>query len=444
MKIDRVKISNILGIEHLEFHAGKFVEVSGRNEQGKTSVLEAIKAATQGGHDATLLRKGAEKGEVVLVMDNGMEITKRVTANASPLKVVENGATAKKPTEVLKTITDMLSVNPVDFLRAPKKDRVRVLLETMPLEADAAKLTEISGVKVQPQPGVHALSVIDLVRKQVYDDRTGTNRAVKEKESTINQLRISLPDAPGGVEGDENSLQKQIDEATQAYQAEMDRIRTKLEGIQAASQTKVDTIKADAQAKIDAIRQEAQAAIDAEQASLENIRSKAGQQRELTINRFTESTAPMNQALAVIRANRDNAAKRIQALETITAMEAELKDLKEDAARQNKAIDDIDAYKTKLLSNLPIPGLEVVDGELVRDGIPFDRLNTAQQVTIAVEIAKLRAGDLAVCCVDQLELLDTATFEAFRDKAVESGLQLFVTRVKDEDFAVNTNTDEQI
>ena len=72
MHIQHIKISNILGIRELEFKAGQFVEVTGRNGQGKTSLLEAIKAATQGGHDATLLRKGAEKGEVVLVLDSGI------------------------------------------------------------------------------------------------------------------------------------------------------------------------------------------------------------------------------------------------------------------------------------------------------------------------------------------------------------------------------------
>ena len=57
MRISHLKISNILGIDELEFDAGKFNEVSGPNGAGKTSVLEAVKAALGQGHDATLLRK---------------------------------------------------------------------------------------------------------------------------------------------------------------------------------------------------------------------------------------------------------------------------------------------------------------------------------------------------------------------------------------------------
>ena len=78
-KIAKIRINNILGIDELEFDAGQFNQISGPNGTGKTSVLEAIKATLRGGHDATLLRTGAEKGETVLVLDDGTEIAKRVT-----------------------------------------------------------------------------------------------------------------------------------------------------------------------------------------------------------------------------------------------------------------------------------------------------------------------------------------------------------------------------
>lgn len=143
----------------------------------------------------------------------------------------------------------------------------------------------------------------------------------------------------------------------------------------------------------------------------------------------------------MITANREQAGKRAQALATIEQMEDELADLKEDAEKQNQAIAAIDAYKLKLLANMPIPGLEIVDGELYRDGIHFDRLNTAQQVQVAVELAKLRAGPLGIVCVDCLELLDSATFEAFREQSIASGLQLFVSRVTDEEFSVQTTSE---
>lgn len=442
MHISHIQISKILGIDELEFKAGKFTQVCGKNGEGKTSVLEAIKAATQGGTDATLLRKGEEKGQIVLVLDDGTEISKRVGSGKSTTTITKDGEKSKRPGDYMKSLTDLLSVNPIDFLRAPKKDRVRVLLESMPLTADTDKLTELSGIPVTAQDGLHALVVIDLISKQVYDDRTGTNRAVKEKEGTINQLQLAMPDPTEGVPGSEDEIRAELDSSRETKDAELERVKTKLDGIRADSNKALEKIKADAQAKIDAIREETQAQVAKEQERLSVIEGKAGQQRENTIAKFNEASAPLETALGIIRTCRESVAKREQAMATVSQMEQELEDLKTDVIRQTKALNDINDYKLELLRELPIPGLEVIDGELFRDGIESDRLNTAQQVDIAVDIAKLRAGDLKICCVDGVELLDTEAFEAFRQRAIESDLQLFVSRVTDEEFNIKTDAND--
>jgi DNA repair exonuclease SbcCD ATPase subunit len=423
MQISHIRISNILGIEELEFSPGGFTEIAGKNGTGKTSVLEAIKSVAKGGHDATLLRNGAEKGEIVFVLDDGMEIKRRVSQSTSTTDVLRDGKKVARPAEVVKALTDMLSVNPVEFLLAPKKDRVRVLLESMPIEADAEHLTELSGFPVEAQEGIHALHIIDTVYKQVYDIRTGTNRAVKEKEGTIKQLRQAMPAAPGGVQGGEDELQAKLDALTNTRDAELTRIQTKLDGI-----------RKDTGDKIEALRKQ----IDELNAAYADIERKAATQREKTLQKHMDERAPVLTQLNVIRSNRDAAAKREQTKEVIKQMEGELETLSSDAQKQTKALADLEAYKSELLASLPIPGLSVQDGEIFRDGVPFDRLNTAQQVEIAVEIAKLRAGDLGVICVDRIECLDSASLDAFRQRAQESGLQLFVTKVADEEFSIKS------
>lgn len=439
MKIQHLKIENILGIQNLELTpGGTLTEISGDNGLGKTSILEAVKAATQTGHDATLLRKGADKGEIVLVMDNGIELHKRVTATKSSLDLVKDGKKIPKATDTIKGLTDLLSVNPVDFLTAPKKKRVEVLLEAMPIEADPTRLEQITGIPVTAQPGVHGLALIEMLHQQVYDDRTGTNRAVKEKESTINQLELAMPEAPGGMEGDEDDLRAKIDQAQAARDAETRRIDTKLSGIRNDSAARVQALKDEAQAKIDAIRNELAESVERERSTLADIESKAAKQRQKAVDAFNEAAQPLSTAIAAIAANRDAAAKRKVTLETIANMEAEAHDLREDAKKQTDALTALEAYKSELLNSLPIPGLEVRDGEVLRNGISFDRLNTAQQVDIAIEIAKLRAGDLAICCVDRFEALSPTTLEAFIERAKQSNLQLFVTRVDAGDMTIRT------
>jgi len=427
MKINHISISNILGITELEFSPEGFTQISGPNGTGKTSVLEAIKSVLQSGHDATLLRKGAEKGEVVLVLDDGMELSKSVTGSGSTTSVRRDGKKLTRPAEAIKALTDSLSVNPVDFLLAPKKDRVKALLEAMPLEADTAHLAEIAGFPVKAQPGLHALHVISMVHQQVYDERTGTNRAVKEKTATINQLEAAVPPAPQGVEGSESDLMAAVTAAETARTTTLTKIQTKLDGLRTDAQAKIDAIKAQAQADIDAVR-----------AELSESEGKAQAARDKAVTACTSATQPLHSQLQVIRNDREASGRRQQTLDTIATLRTELETLTADAAAQTQALDAIDAYKSELLSSLPIPGLEVRDGEIFRNDVPFDRLNTSQQVEVAVEIAKLRAADLGVICVDRIECLDSASLEAFKAAAIASDLQLFVTRVADDGFSIET------
>lgn len=440
MKIQHIRISNILGITELELSpGGTLTEIAGDNGLGKTSVLEAIKAALTGGHDATLLRDGAEKGEIVLVLDDGVQLHKTVTAFKSTLDLVKDGKKIPRPSDTIKGLTDLMSVNPVDFLIAPKKDRVKVLLEAMPIEVDAEKLSAISRIPVTAQAGLHGLALIELVRNQVYEDRTGSNRAVKEKEATINQLTIAMPEVPGGADGDENQLQKDLDAGRTARDAETSRIDAKLTSLRADSATKVQQAKDQAQTEIDAINATKQASIDAERAALADTEGKAGRVRQKAIDAFTTMAQPINATLEAIRTDRNAFAKREATKATIEQMESELEGLRGDAEIQSQAIEAIDQYKSDLLDSLPIPGLEVKDGELFRNGLAFDRLNTAQQVDIAIEIAKLRAGDLAVCCVDRFECLSPATLQEFKKRAEQSDLQLFVTRVEPGELTIRTS-----
>ena len=439
MKIAHVKITNVLGITELEFTPQGFNEIAGPNGAGKTSVLEAIKAALKTGHDATLLRKGAKEGEVVLVLDGqGTEIKKRIKADDSPVEIRQGGKKVARPAEVLRSFADMLAINPVDFLRAPKKDRVRVLLETMPIEVDIERLTEISGISVKRDTGLQALALIDTVHAEVYDNRTGTNRAVKEKQGTIKQLNDAIPPVPTGAEGDEDELTERVNSIDVDRDAELGRITTKLDGLRESRDAKLQELRDELERRTSEIREELTKRADAVKNEFAENERKAGLQREKTTARATEARAPIDAQLAVIRNNREAAGRRAQTIETINNLETELEGLVEEAQAQTQALGDIEKYKSELLDSLPIPGLEVKDGEVYRNGVQFDRLNTAQQVDIAVEIAKLRASGLGVICVDGIELLDSGAFDAFKARSIESGLQLFVSRVSDDDFSINT------
>ena len=424
MKIQKINIKNILGIQDLEFDAGKLVEISGPNGSGKTSVLEAIKSVLKGGSDATLLRKGEEKGETVIVLDDGLTVTQTVTAASSVTTATDaDGKKIAKPASTIKALTDMLSVNPVDFLRATKKERVNVLLESLPIEIDLARLGIDPTNPGHIDTSLHPLVLIESVRKHIYDDRTGLNRAVKEKRATIAQLAATLPEQPGEAPATPTGLLDQLSELDKAKDAELDRIAKKLDALRTENDAEIAELRKQIETK------------QAEYACKERL---AAAQRERTLAKHADETAEIRQTLAAVEAAQKQAAKHEQTRDTLTKMDAEAEHLQEQADGQTAALDAIDSYKSELLASLPIPGLSVVDGEIYRDGVHFDRLNTSQQVQIAIEIARLRAGELKCVCVDGLELMDSNTFAEFKTQAVESGLQMFITRVSDDQFKITS------
>ena len=124
-----------------------------------------------------------------------------------------------------------------------------------------------------------------------------------------------------------------------------------------------------------------------------------------------------------------SAARASQARETAKKMREEADELERRADGKTAEIESLDAYRMELLAKSPLPGLEIREGDIFVDGVPFDRVNSARKMRIAVEVAKLRAGELGLICVDGAEMLDEEAFKALCDGMRDSGLQMICTRV---------------
>lgn len=447
MKINLVRINNILGITSLSFAPGKFTEISGANGTNKTSILEAIKSVINGGaHDATLLRKGAKEGEIVLVLDDGTHMIKNISETRSKFKMMQGDTVIPRPVETIRGLTDLFSVNPIDFLLAPKADRVKTLLQAMPIQADLARLQQISGMPAAPFPaGAHGLIIVDDFRNRVFIERTGINRVHDEKQATVKQLMQAMPDAPTQhAPGSEEELMTQLEQKEVAAETEIKAIDAKLSGWAIQQQAAIEKMKIEVNNQIDELKsqiadliQKRDADVNAATAQALGVRSRANDKKQEIQTRLAAESRPIEATLDMIRQNRTNIAKRQQAQQTVDAMTADVGNLKGSSERLTASLAEIDKYKLELLASLPIPGLEVRgDAEILRSGIPLDRLNTAQQTEIAIEVAKLRAGTLGFVCVDGLELLDTETYQSFQEQAIKSNLQFFVTRVSDGELAI--------
>ena len=436
--IARIRITNILGIDHLDVAAGQLTEFTGANGSGKTSALEAVRTALQGGHDATLLRAGQTQGEAVLILDDGTEITKKVTPTKTDISIVgADGKKQLKPAATLDALRDLLSVNPVEFINAAKKDRVQVLLSSMPIKLDADRVKAAIQPLAIDVPNTHPLVALEAVRLAVFNERTGTNRAAKEKRATINQLANTIPPTmPERVSVTE--ITEEIAMLDAAKDARLEAIRDKLDGLVAENSAKVQDIRQIAADRIREIEKNRDDALALHATELADVKYRADNAKTKTLTDHEAATSALR-AKVEQAAEADRAHARVdQTRKTVEDMTKAAEDLEAQAEGQTQALANLEAYKSELLAALPIPGLTVVDGEVMRHGIPFDRLNTAQQIEIAVELAKLRAGKLGVICVDGMEALNPERYDEFRKQILTSGLQMFVTRATDGPFQVQT------
>lgn len=424
MNIKQIKISNILGLKELEFTAGKFVEISGKNGAGKTSVIESIKAGLKGGSTAQLLHNGAEQGEIVIILDDGMEIRKSINSTTAKLDVTQKGRKISKPQGLLDELIDLLSANPVQFLTADKKSRLNYLLEALPLELPAKDIEQIikhceMDITV---PQSHPLEVFASVHNDIYNERREVNRLAKDKNSALNQLKETVKDI--------DFEPAEVDIKIAELAAKETQMRAKKDEYDKGIQDKYNSA-------VDNATIEYQDALKIIQDIFENAKNRAvdaRQKQKDELNRhFTEKMGELTSELAYFREKQKQSGAMQKTKELIKQYSNEYESLTSASELMSNGLTALSALKESMLKELPVQGLEITDGEIFFDGVAFDKLNTAKQIAIAIEVAKLRTKDLKLICVDGLERFDTQTYNEFKKQSIASGLQMIVTRVSDDE-----------
>ena len=434
MKVAKLKISNVLGIDHMEIEPGSVTVIKGQNGTGKTSVIEALKSILGGGHRASLLRQGELVGEIVLVMDDGMEIRKRITESKSTLSARHpQYGRLQGPAKWLKSAVDQIAVNPVAFLTA--RNRSELLLQAMPIEKDMDALQEILDSFGLPMPegadlATHALPAIESVRDVIYRERTGVNRVAREAKASAKQLKRSLPD-PDDDPGEQDVAEMEV-ALTRARQSMSDDLH---EAEQDGTRRRhaIDQTAKDRKAAID--QEAARQRLEVERWHREQIAEIQTELDEKRSNIRIAHEPDIAQQVAGVSAARERQKAHRQHENTRAIMDdhqqtAQTK--QEHSERLTAAIDALDELKTRQLAVLPVAGLTIDGKDISLNGIPYSTLNRAEQVRLAVEVAKLRAGDIPLVCLDGCEALDSERFELLTERLKAEGIQAIITTVSDD------------
>lgn len=180
MKITRLRIKSYRGIEELDTPIGDAgAIVSGRNKRGKTTVLNALKAALLGeGCDKSDVRLTKDRAEILIDLD-ALRVKRTITESGSKLEVTNlDGDVKKQPQTFLRGMFGTM-LDPLALYTAKGGDRRAMILSAMPIKVTTDQLVEwVPGLKDSTLGDVsdHGLAVVARLRARHYEARTIANR----------------------------------------------------------------------------------------------------------------------------------------------------------------------------------------------------------------------------------------------------------------------------
>lgn len=429
--------------------AGNVVQITGKNANGKSSLLDAINVAIEGldACPGEPIRKGEKKAQirVKLAGERELIVTRKFTRKeeggfTSSLTVESaDGAVFKSPQKLLDELLGELAFDPLGFTRMK----------------DCEQFDALSGFA----PGVD-FAEIEAQNKGDFDRRTDVNRQAKQSRAAADV--IVVPEGTPEEPIDEAALTTEL-EAAGTLNTDVER-RTLLRA-QAAKD--VEAHRARAQTITDGIDGEI-AAIDlrfaaqirgfemqiaALQLQVDSAKQACNTERgELRVKRAAEAAQATGEALALqtklneapvlpalidtkaikeriekARVTNANVAKlNLKALHQATAKkyEAEADELTEkiDARNESKQA-AISAAK------MPVPGLDFGDGIVLLNGVPFAQASSAEQLRTSCAIAMAKNPTLRVCFVREGSLLDEDGLRLIGEMAEANNFQVFVEKV---------------
>lgn len=417
MKIVQLTAENIKRLVAVEIRPdGNLVEITGRNGQGKTSVLDAIWWAFSGTKPIQTkpVHDGADSGYIKLDLGD-YRVTRKFKVKDdntfTTSLTVENadGAKYSTPQDILNSFIGDLSFDPLAFSRMDPKEQLLALRKLVPdFDFDEA----------------------DAENKRDFARRTEINRTIKDLTARIGE--ISIPeDAPTervSVDSLMQDLQNALDHNDQR-QKKIDRqngLERRIEELETANLNKKNSISV-ARAKIAELEREIKdlegSIVSGEQA-IEELRDEVD-----SVGSIEDpiDLAPIREKIANSESiNRvyDLRQKKANLTEELKQAQAESDSLT-DAMASRKAA----AEKAVREANLPVPGLQLTEDSILLNGQPFDQASDAEQLRVSIAVAGAMNPKLRVIRVRDGSLLDDDAMRALAAYADENDLQVWIERV---------------
>ena len=366
--------------------------VGGNNNQGKTSVLDALAWALGGEkfRPSAAVRDGAiAPAHLKVTLSNGVVVERK--GKNSTLTVTDPTG-RRSGQQLLNAFVEPLALDLPRFMEASDKEKADTLLRIIGIGSE--------------------LHVRDLEIKSLYDKRTFTGQLAQQKKHFADEL-ISYPDAPEEPVSASELIRRQ--QEILARNGENQRLRQNLDLLEDKARTLADRRVQLEQTLAQLVKEQTEVneTLYTARKSTENLQDESTAELEASIRGIEETNRK-------VRANLEKA-----------RAEDEANRYAEDYAKLTEAITQKRADRMALLNgaDLPLPGLGVEDGALTYHGKRWKDMSGSDQLRVAAAIVRRLNPDCGFVLLDKLEQMDLDTLAEFGRWLEAEHLQAIATRV---------------
>ena len=366
--------------------------VGGNNNQGKTSVLDALALALGGEkfRPTAAVRDGAlAPPHLKVILSNGV-VVERKGKNSS--LTVTDPTGQRSGQQLLNAFVEPLALDLPRFMQASDKDKADTLLN-------------IIGVG-------DALTGLDREIKALYDRRTVIGQIGAQKRHAAEEL-TEYPDAPSEPVSAIELIQQQ--QEILLHNADNQRKRMKLAQLEEQEKQlgrRVQELSQELEMvehQLTAVQQDVQDATK----TVAQLQDESTAELEQSIRNVEEINRQVSANLAKSKAQ-DEAERYAQ---EYTALTEQIK------AKRTARMDLLNG------ADLPLTGLGVEDGSLTYNGKHWQDMSGSDQLRVATAIVRRLNPDCGFVLLDKLEQMDLATLAEFGSWLQTEGLQAIATRV---------------
>lgn len=444
MKIIELRAENFKKLRLVEVRPdGCMVQFTGKNGQGKSSVLDAFMFAIVGikALPQDPVRKGAKTMLVSLTIgpsnakeDLEFRVTRTLTAGSKQpsLEIVMiKGRRDLTPQQFLDRIFDAITFDPLEFIRMAPAEQIAKLRETAKVTTDDTYTTDRGET-------LTGFAAIDAANEKDYKERHDLNRDLKALQAQIDGMQ-TLAGLPTEKLNEEAILEK-LNEAGEANRKAQELFRAKQDLGAAAAQLGVERTQKEAaivsqEKAIEMLRKElARAEKHLESLERERIDIDKRRQEAERIYQAAPAGEPVDvNALTTELQSAQRTNRAIDALRQKEKLERE-RDRKAQIARELSIRMEARDERKRLAvakAKMPVEGLTFNDSmtEVFYNGLPLENLGEGEQIRISALIGMEANPELRVLCIRHGEALDEDGLAVLAKLAEDHDFQIWMARV---------------